>query len=394
MSKQPRLLFYCQHVMGMGDLVRSLALAEALTDRFRVVLLNGGLMPSGMELPEELEVINLPPLGFDDGRLVSRAGEDVEKAKTDRQKLILKTFQSLRPEVLLVELFPFGRNKFEFELLPLLKESRKQVAERPLVVCSLRDILVSRRQNQKRYEERVITIANRYFDAILVHSDPTFASLEESLRTSARLIPAIHHTGFVMAERPQYEQTSTQRGPILVSAGGGLYGAPLFKAVIVAHELLNRTHKAELKVVAGPLFPELEWEALCAAVDGYRGLQIARSVPDLFDELRRASASISQCGYNTALEILQAGVPALVVPFANGDEDEQMKRARRLEQLGAVRVLAQNEMTPERLADEMIELLTFRPRRPRLDLNGAQRSSEILDELLRARQLSSGGRLE
>jgi predicted glycosyltransferase len=122
MSKQPRLLFYCQHVMGMGDLVRSLALAKALTDRFRVVLLNGGLMPSGMELPEELEVINLPPLGFDDGRFVSRAGEDVERAKNDRQKLILKTFQSLRPEVLLVELFPFGRKKFEFELLHLLED--------------------------------------------------------------------------------------------------------------------------------------------------------------------------------------------------------------------------------------------------------------------------------
>jgi predicted glycosyltransferase len=197
-----------------------------------------------------------------------------------------------------------------------------------------------------------------------------------------------------MAERPQYEQTSTQRGPTLVSAGGGLYGAALFKAVIAAHELLNKTHKAELKVVAGPFFPELEWEALCAAVAGYRGIQITRSAPDLFDELCRASASISQCGYNTALEILQAGVPALVVPFANGDEDEQMKRARRLEQLGAVRVLDENEMTPERLAEEMIELLTFHPQRPRLELNGAQRSSEILDELLRARQVSSGGRLE
>ena len=90
MSKRPSLLFYCQHAMGMGHLVRSLALAEALAHRFRVVLLNGGVMPEGLKLSEELEVINLPPLGLDNGELVSRAGGDLETAKTERQELILR----------------------------------------------------------------------------------------------------------------------------------------------------------------------------------------------------------------------------------------------------------------------------------------------------------------
>lgn len=388
MSRRPSLLFYCQHVMGMGHLVRSLALAEALTDRFRVVLLNGGLMPAGIRLPEKLEVINLPPLGLDNGQLVSRVGGDLVNAKSDRRELILKTFQSLRPEVLLIELFPFGRKKFEFELLPLLEESRKLLVGRPLVACSLRDILVSRRNGQDKYEERVVTIANRYFDAILVHSDPTFASLQESLRASARLIPAIRYTGFVMAERPQYKQPSAQGSSILVSAGGGLYGAPLYKTAIAAYVMLNDSDKAELKVVAGPFLPDREWEALRATAADGRGIHVMRSVPDLFEELRGASASISQCGYNTALEIVQAGVPALVVPFGDGGEDEQMKRARRLEQLGAVRVLDQNEMTPGRLADEMNALLRFHPHRPRLELNGALRSAEILDELMHARKFA------
>ena len=387
MSRRPSLLFYCQHAMGMGHLVRSLALAEALTDRFRVVLLNGGLMPPGIRLPDELEVINLPPLGLDNGQLVSRVGGDLEDAKRDRRELILKTFQSLSPEVLLIELFPFGRKKFEFELLPLLEESRKQIVGRPLVACSLRDILVSRRSDQDKYEKRVVSIANSYFDAILVHSDPKFASLEESMRTSGRLITAIHYTGFVMAERPQYKQALAQSGPILVSAGGGLYGAPLFKTAIAAYAMLNESDKAELRVIAGPFLPDREWEALRAAAADRPGIQVVRSVPDLFDDLRGASASISQCGYNTALEIVQAGVPSLVVPFADGGEDEQMKRARRLEQLGAVRVLDQNEMSPGRLAEEMNALLRFQPHKPRLELNGAQRSTEILDELMRARKV-------
>ena len=386
MSKQPHLLFYCQHAMGMGHLVRSLALAKALGDRFRVVLLNGGLLPAELKLPERLEIINLPPLGLDNGRLVSRAGEDLEKARTVRRDLILKTFQSLRPEALVIELFPFGRKKFEFELLPMLEASRKEI-EPPLIACSLRDILVSCRNDQEKYEERVIAIANRYFDAVLVHADPTFASLKESLRTSARLTTAIHYTGFVTAERPQPSQPSAPRGPILISAGGGLYGGQLLRTAIDAHALLNKTHNAELKVVAGPFLPDCEWEGLRIAAAHHRGVQLVRSIPDLFEELHSAWASISQCGYNTALEIVQVGLPALVVPFANGGEDEQMKRARRLEQLGAVRVLDQHEMTPERLADEMKALLTFHPQRPLLQLNGAQRSAAILDQLVQARKI-------
>ena len=42
---RPALLFWCQHSLGLGHLVRSLALAEALRERFDVVLLNGGRFP-------------------------------------------------------------------------------------------------------------------------------------------------------------------------------------------------------------------------------------------------------------------------------------------------------------------------------------------------------------
>ena len=207
---------------------------------------------------------------------------------------------------------------------------------------------------------------------------------------SARLVPAVHYTGFVVGQRPEPNHTtSAPRGPILVSAGGGLYGAPLFKTAIAAHALLTKKEKAKLKIVAGPFLPDREWEALRAAAGSRQGIQLTRSVPDLFGELRGASASISQCGYNTALEIMQAGVPALVVPFADGGEDEQMKRARRLEQLGAVRVLDQNEMTLGRMADEMGALVNFHPQTPRLELNGGQRSAEILDTLMRARNVAA-----
>ncbi|MCB0994393.1 MAG: hypothetical protein KDB21_04840, partial [Acidimicrobiales bacterium] len=63
---KPSLLFYCQHSLGLGHLVRSMALADGLREHFDVVLLNGGRLPDGTVVPEGVEVVNLPPLGHDD----------------------------------------------------------------------------------------------------------------------------------------------------------------------------------------------------------------------------------------------------------------------------------------------------------------------------------------
>ncbi|HEX7330904.1 MAG TPA: glycosyltransferase [Pyrinomonadaceae bacterium] len=391
MIRRPTLLFYCQHAMGMGHLVRSLALADALSQSFRVVLLNGGELPACLSLPQSIEIVNLPPLRLAEGQLVSCDNRySVTQAQDERLDRILSSFRWLRPEVLLIELYPFGRKKFEFELLPLLEAAKTQSRFAPLIVCSLRDILVSSRSDQQKHEQRVVSTANRWFDAILVHSDLGFARLEESFDPRTRLIPSVHHTGFVVGNRQKLPRDRSRNGPIVVSAGGGHYGCQLLSSAIEAHALLSETESLTMKVVAGPFLPEAQWKDLCVAADGRRGVTLVRSVPDLYSELCQARASISQCGYNTAMEIVQAQVPALVVPFADRGEDEQLKRARRLEALGAMRVLEQKEMRPERMAEEIRNLINFQPQTARLNFDGARWSTEILYDLLERRQVMQG----
>ena len=143
----PTLLFYCQHSLGLGHLVRSFALAEALAERFRVMLLNGGLLPRDLPVPAGVEVESLPPLGMDvDGTLVSRDGRrTAERALELRRERMLELRAELHADVVFVELFPFGRKKFASELVPLLEASR---AAGGLNVSSLRDILVGSRRDQ------------------------------------------------------------------------------------------------------------------------------------------------------------------------------------------------------------------------------------------------------
>lgn len=386
--KRNTLLFYCQHSLGMGHLVRSLALAARLSERFQVIFLNGGPLPKGMKVPDGVEIVNLPPLGLaTDGQLISRdRRRTLERAQALRRRIILEIYRSSRPQVLFVELFPFGRKKFADELLPLLDEARKTKPARPLVCCSLRDILVGKKSNQQKHDERAVEIANNYFDAVMVHSDPSFARLEESLGSHRSLRIPVYHTGFVQAEEtpPPATAAPPAHGQILVSAGGGLVGEMLFRKAIEAYQLLRQTDDVGMKIVTGPFIPAEVWQSLRASIRKQSGISLKRFIPDLCAEMGRSLASVSQGGYNTTLDILRAGVPSLIIPFAEGSEDEQSKRARRLEARGAVRVLDEPELTPARLADEMHRLLNFRPQRLNLDLNGARNTTRMVESLTSA----------
>lgn len=377
---KPALLFYCQHSLGIGHLTRSFALVRALSHRFRVVLLNGGELPRGIAVPEGIEIVHLPPVGMDAAhRLVSRdAALPLKQAQERRRGLILEAFHATRPALVLIELFPFGRKKFAGEILPLLRAA-KASPERPIVACSLRDILVSGRDNQQQHDERARRLTDRYFDAVLVHADPAFARLEESFRPARPLRVPVLYTGFVA---PQRKSTLPERQRhVLVSAGGGSVGYPLLAAALEAQRLLWPRPGLEFRLVAGPFLPQEHWERLCQTARGREGVELVRHVPDLALEMGRAAVSVSQCGYNSALDIVVSGVPALVVPYTEHGENEQSERASRLAALGAVRELSAAELSGPRLAAEILELLSFVPRPAAIALDGAQRSAELLCEV-------------
>ena len=65
----------------------------------------------------------------------------------------------------------------------------------------------------------------------------------------------------------------------------------------------------------------------------------------------------------------------LVVPFADGRENEQTRRAGRLASRGLVRVLPSADLTPEHLAHAIRDLLHFEPSKTALRMDGAPGTS-------------------
>ena len=385
MTTRPRLLFHCQQTMGLGHLVRSMHLADGLAQDFDVTLLNGGPWPAELPEPTTIDVVHLPPLGLDaDYTLVSRDDRfTVEKAVRLRRSMIRECFRATTPDVVLIELFPFGRKKFASELMPLL-EAARSAGHAPFVACSLRDILVSSRRDQQGHDDRASRVANAYFDAVLVHADARFATLEETFRPSVPLRVPVHYTGFVRGPRNRNREPSRERR-VLVSAGGGRVGAPLFRAAVEAQPRLLHDHGLRTVIATGPFLPDPIVDELTSRAAGAPGLEVVRYLPDLRGEMAASAVSVSQGGYNTTMDILGCTTPAVVVPYGEGREDEQAARARRLERLGALRVLDPTRLSAQTLEDAVRDALAWTPLAVPLDLDGRTRTSELLRALSTAR---------
>jgi predicted glycosyltransferase len=389
MTSRPRLLLYCQHSLGLGHLVRSYALATALSEQFDVHVVCGGAVPAEPASPAGVTMIPLSPLGTGPDRgLVSREqGVGLEFARASRRKQLLTSLGLIAPSVILIELWPFGRKQFTDEIVALLSAAR-ELRDPPVIVSSVRDMLVSSRRDQQRHDDRARGCAEQWLDAVLVHSDPRVATLDETFRPASPLSVPVTYTGFVAGPRPAVPERLAS-GTLVVSAGGGAVGGPLFRAVVGAHELL-RDEAPPTVVVTGPFLPDADFAELedrCRARDR---IELRRSVPALARLLAGAAASLSQCGYNTALEIVTAGVPAVVVPYVHEREDEQLRRARRFAELGLVRLLHPADAHPAAVADAIRGIGGFAPAATAVDMDGARRTLEALSAMLSERRTLAG----
>src|SRR5205085_1567169 len=106
------------------------------------------------------------------------AGVRVDADRLDRRRrMLLEAFRSVQPDVVVTELFPFGRRILAGEFMALVDAARA-FAPRPLIVASVRDILACPTKSE-RIEETHRRIGELY-DAVLVHGDPNLVSLERS----------------------------------------------------------------------------------------------------------------------------------------------------------------------------------------------------------------------
>lgn len=102
-------------------------------------------------------------------------------------------------------------------------------------------------------------------------------------------------------------------------------------------------------------------DKLEAASAAYRAAALDVRVVEFIDDMAAAYdwADIVVCraGALTIAELTAVGLPALLVPYPYAVDDHQTRNAQGLAQAGAARVVQQSELSAERLATELSELL-------------------------------------
>lgn len=376
-----RVFFYVQHLLGIGHLARASRIAGALKDAgFEVTLVTGGSAVAGFP-GEGVAHIALPAIvasnsGF--SGLADLDGNPVDEAfERNRTELLLEAYRHARPDVVIIEAFPFGRRQVRFELLPLI-DAIESTRPRPLLMSSVRDIL---QQNRKPGRDReTADLVRAHFDTVLVHGDPSFVRLEDTFPLAAEIADRVHYTGLVAAPLPT---PAAERFDTVISAGGGAVGVGLIAAALDARDILG--DPSPWCVITGPNMPKDDFDRFVRrTADG--AVKLFRFRPDFPNLLLHAELSISQAGYNTVCDLLRANCRALLVPYAAGGETEQSVRAEKLAALGFARIIRDEGLTGAGMAEAIsaARALTL-PQKLAVSLEGAGETARFIRERLAAR---------
>jgi predicted glycosyltransferase len=378
------VLFYVQHLLGIGHLRRALRIVDALArDGVGVTLVSGGEPLSALDCPSAERIVQLAPIRARDARLkelVDAAGQPIdEKLRAARRAALLTAFTVARPDVVVIEAFPFGRRAFRFELDPLIDAAQSR-RPRSLVLCSLRDIVVAQDDAKRRRE--IVERVRADFDFVLVHGDPAFIPLEASFPPASEIADRLIYTGYVSEVDESGEgDDAAGADEVLVSAGGGAVGGTLLSTAL---ETRRRGCLAGLtwRLLAGPKLPEPEFRALTGCLP--EGVVLERYRRDFSQMLRRCRVSVSQAGYNTVLDVLAARAAAVVVPFASARETEQSLRAERLAAHGVLELVRESELSPERLTCAIDRVVTRVLGAIPIETGGARRTAALISGMIRS----------
>lgn len=315
----------------------------------------------GLELlPPGMEIEPLPSFRSADqpggARVKPSTGEDLAVFQRRRSDTARAFMVRSAPDVLLVDHLPWG---WRGELTAAIEST-----PRTRKVLTLRGVLFDAPTTRDEYvvDGRAEWIAAHY-DTLCVHNDPDVFRLEDEYAFPPSLTKKLSYSGY-LAPPPAYGRVEARQRLGLSAAsrvatitmGGGQGAADIWHAALKAVAPLGFD---TVHCVLGPyLEPELR-DHIVAAGSRVRGFEAVDFSVDLPLWLCSADLVVSAAGAGGLGEILATGANAVVIP-RQLREAEQRIHARRLEELGLVRMVDLADIGGDRLRTQ-IECAMARP---------------------------------
>jgi predicted glycosyltransferase len=420
-----KVYFPVESIMGLGHLNRTGKLVrEMVKAGLDITVASGSFVDperffAGANLNEIPPIVirgrdNFFTLNADGTRTIKRDFNEAAH-KGLRTKAHLKNLEKIQPDVLISEFWPFNRPQVDDEMNAVLAATKGD--GHMLKIASVRDVLDAPSETkspemEERYKQReafAIKTINENFDAVLVHGDPNFIPLNETFEAADQIKVPIIYTGYVVDEMPKRTIPPTDpKAEVVISCGAGADCHELIFSFLTAWEKLLARRDSDpqaaqlvnrpVRIISGPRFEpnsyrEIEdWAKVIAEKSG-QPVEVEHYRKDFTSLLANAAFSVSFAGYNTTLETLATGVPAVLVPnfaFYNGKmkmNSEQLYRLNRLSEKGYAAFAHPNDvMKGDKFADILLKEYTRQTagnvEKPQLNFNGAANTIGAISGLL------------
>jgi predicted glycosyltransferase len=359
-----RLCFYSPDTLGLGHIRTNLALAAAAAEVSPppiTLLITGARAAAGFSLPRSTDLLVLPGIEkCTDGRYTARSlGTTLEDTVKLRSGIIEAAVDSFAPDVLVVDRVPGGAFG---EIEPALQRMRQRAAR---CVFGLRDIIDTSDRTVEEWQRlRFDSLLTAFYDAIYVYGDRSVYDVATEYRLNTQVADKLVYTGYLCSPpaNPTPPRDSISRalelppGPIaLCVLGGGQDGHDLAQLFLEA----RLPQEAFGVLVVGPYMPASEVRELRAQLLRRPQFRCVEFVPNLSDWMAVADAIVCMGGYQTICDVLSTGNPALVVP-RHRPREEQLLRASRFRDLGALDMLHPEHASAEALSSWLISVLARR----------------------------------
>lgn len=384
-----RVALYSHDTMGIGHIRRNLLVALAL-DRCPVrptmLLITGSREAGRFKMPYQADVLSVPGVckqsnGTYGSRHLSVPFHELIELRT---RAISGALAAFAPDLLIVDKVPLGASG---ELTEAIRTIRATCSTR--CVLGLRDILDDDHQarhdwKQFQYERAI----RELYDAVWIYGDRDVYDAVAQYGMSHHVASRVKFTGYLDArpwlaatggvDRERAGRPGSNRPRLaLCLLGGGQDGARLaedFAAVRLPPGMRGL-------VVAGPYMPAEALRRVHQRVADNPTMSVVDFVVEPMELLRDADRVVCMGGYNTLCEVLSLEKQALVVPRIR-PRQEQLVRARRLQELGLVDLMVPDDVTPQALERWIARPTTRRvPARTRIDFHGLARIPRLFAEL-------------
>jgi predicted glycosyltransferase len=302
-----------------------------------------------------------------------------------RARTLRNALAAYRPDVLVVDRLALGVHEELAASLGVLREMGTRL------VLGLREVIADPAAVRAEWDRTgALDVLRRSYDSIWVYGDPRVFDPAVEYDMPADVRAMVRYTGYLdrrtappatgadLAARRRDLRLPDGRLALCV-LGGGEDGHRLAEAFARATLPAGATGV----VVAGPFMDDDERAALHAFAAGRHDLMVLDFVADADALIALADDVVAMGGYNTVCEALSSGTRTLIVPRA-GPSREQVIRAQRLSELGALDMLAPERLSAAALSTWLAAGGGDARRAPRgpIDMGGLRRVPALLDDLL------------